>query len=558
MDKEKVARQEWFLVIVSCLLYLFLSLLVADHYGMTWDQAEADWCVAEKNLDYFLSLDKSHLDFENAYEYQPYPNHPRFFCRVNPWGVMYFGNLLSAVGCRIFFAGLKIADPFVAHHIPNFLMIASVLAIAYFFVGRRFGILSALLSLVAIIFQPRFFADSHFNTKDVPYACLMAFTLFSARRAVLDRSGWWMLLSAVLLGLSTATKLNSPLIPMIIFLWLLFSYSDIKSRYFKKTATSKKWFFIATIVAVPFVAFLSFLAVWPYMWFDTFSNLGKYLDHYLSLAGKGHPGIQWQTLLLFISVQPPPMLFFGLIGMGVCLYNIITARYREEMVFLLLWFTIPVARMLLPRMYNFDGVRHFIEYAIPWGIINGLGVGFCVTFVAKLVEKRLSKVIGYTIKCIVSLIFVGWLCWLVCYYHPYEIAYFNFIVGGLKGAQEKWDDASDYWGSSYRDGVKWFNSNAEYSSLIIVPISGYIIFANKEEWLRKDLQLVILEFQDTSSANEVVEYFKKKGFSSIYAIYITRRGWYNRFVNDVERSWKQVYAIEVDGYPILKIMKYQQ
>lgn len=558
MNKSNNLRLDLFLIIIFCIGYLVLSVSVANHYGMTWDQAEADWFVAEKNLDYLLSFDKSHLDFEIAYEYQPYPDHPRFFCRVNPWGVMYFGNFLSAIGCRVFFAGLRIvADPFTAHYIPNFLMITAVLAIVYFFIKRRWGVLCALISLSAIIFQPRFFAGSHINTKDIPYACLMTFTLFSARKAVLTRSGGWMFFSAVLFGLSTATKLNSPLILAIILLWVLFSYRDIQAGYFDKIEYSKKIFFTGAIISIPFVAFLSFLAVWPYMWLNTFSNISKYLGHYLSLAGKGPPCIQWNTLFLFISVQPPIMLVFGFVGIIVCLRNILLSRHREEMVFLMLWFVLPVGRMLLPRMYNFDGVRHFIEYAIPWGIINGIGVNAVLNVIVEFAKNRWGKIFGYTIEVVLPGFFIAWLCCLVYYYHPYEIAYFNFLVGGLKGAQEKWDDAGDYWGSSYRNGVKWFNENAEIGALILTPISGYIILANKEQWLRKDLRLAILEFQDTSSAEEVVRYFNGKGFSSIYAIYITRKGWYNRFVNDVERKWKQVHTIEVDGYPILKIMKYQ-
>jgi hypothetical protein len=42
--------------------------------------------------------------------------------------------------------------------------------------------------------------------------------------------------------------------------------------------------------------------------------------------------------------------------------------------------------------------------------------------------------------------------------HPYEYIYFNELVGGLKGADGRYE--TDYWGLSMREGMEWINREA--------------------------------------------------------------------------------------------------
>ena len=43
--------------------------------------------------------------------------------------------------------------------------------------------------------------------------------------------------------------------------------------------------------------------------------------------------------------------------------------------------------------------------------------------------------------------------------HPYQVAYYNAIVGGAGGASERYE--GDYWLSSYTEAVRWIQREVE-------------------------------------------------------------------------------------------------
>jgi len=551
---------KYFMPGLFCLVFLILALSTAPHYGITWDEAEGDWYTAERNLNYFLSFDRSWLDFSHPVKLPPMETHPRLFSHTEPWMTLYFGNLLSAIGCRIFFLKLGLMGAIEAHHLPNFLLVATVLALMFFFMRGKFGMLAAAISMFTIAFQPRFWADTHFNTKDLPYACIMAFTLLAARWSIINRSAKWMAIASALLGVAAATKLNVVLIPVIIAIWYLISYKDLRETNSggpKDKKNGRRNYFLYYLFLSPLIAFATFILVWPYLWFDTIERLGKFLGHYSQLASKGSPGIQWDTLLLFLSVQPPAMLIFGGVGVGIAIYNINRPGKREAFSFLLLWFSLPVLRTLMPHMYNFDGVRHFIEYAIPLGALAGIGAAAGVTWL-KDVGGKIVKSPGYlrvaAASVIVAAPFATWF-YTMAAMHPYEISYFNFLVGGLPGAQKRWNDAGDYWGSSCRQGIKWLNENAERNAAIAVPVGGYVVLSQKDMFMRKDLSVTITDFREEINQYDLVNAISGGEPKTIYAMYITRTGWYNTLVRQIDSNWILLYSVNVDGTPILKILK---
>lgn len=545
---------------VACLVYLILAISTAPHYGITWDEAEGDWYNAERNLNYLLSFDGAWLDFSQDAQFPPSTIHPRFLAYTPPWVTLYFGNLLSAIGCKIFFTKLGLMGAIEAHHMPNFLLVAGVLAAMFFLMREKFGLLPAIISLFTIAFQPRFWADTHFNTKDLPYACIMAFTLLAARKSIISRRAGWMVITSVLLGLSASTKLNAFLIPVIVVVWFLTSYREIKQTcepYSNERQGACKIYFIASLVLCPFIAFAVFIMVWPYLWFDTVARLQRFLEHYFVLAAQGSPGIQWDTLALFFSVQPPALLIFGTIGVGMALYNIIKSKNREISSFLLIWFALPVLRMLMPRMYNFDGVRHFIEYAVPFGAFAGLGAAESVKWIKTRIEKFSARPEFLGIAAAATIVAAPFFAWsyTMIRIHPNEVAYFNFLVGGLPGARARWKDATDYWGSSLRQGIKWLNDNAERNAVVVVPVGGYIVASEKDMFMRKDLRLFIIEMGDEINQYDLVNSISEDRPTTIYAMYVTRTGWYNNLAREIDSNWTLLYTINVDNTPILKILK---
>jgi hypothetical protein len=114
------------------------------------------------------------------------------------------------------------------------------------------------------------------------------------------------------------------------------------------------------------------------------------------------------------------------------------------------------------RIALFDGIRNFLLVWPPlavlsaWGLLQGLEVlQVHVPPAARpwLVPTALGAVLLMSMDSILL-------------YHPYEITYFNALVGGLPGAtrihfgQSVLDfEPRDYWGTSLRQTMRWVNEN---------------------------------------------------------------------------------------------------
>lgn len=548
--KEKIHK--FHNLLAACLICaIFISaLLTAKDYGITWDELP-ELYLAERNLRYVLTLDPSWLDFSAPVGFAIEGLHPYLPHGLSPERTFFFGNFLSSVGCYLFFEKLNLTDSVSAHHLPNKLLFAGMLAAVFIFVRRNFGASAAFAAIPAITFQPRLWADMQFNLKDFPYACMMAFALISIRNAVLKSSWKGILLSSVLLGLAGATKLNAGLIVLIVAIWIYFA-----RHVRKKTEGKEKTVFRISAGLSPMIAIVVYFLVWPFLWAHPIENFKEFLDFYFNRAFEGPPHFQWRNIYLFASVQPPAVLLFGTIGVAMAVYDAVNGKKRELNVLLLLWLFLPIIRVVLPKFYFFDGVRQIIEYSVPLGIFTGIGfVYFCKWFYALFLRSFPKKIAVGLVFFSAVVLPSGW-AYTMYKIHPYEIAYFNFLVGGTKGAQKKWPAATDYWGSSYRDGMKWLNQNAEPGSIIVVPVATHIVYDTRIIWLRNDLTVLSMFIDNFAPESKKILYeFYKNPRSPLFVMYITRRDWYTNLIYLLENRDKPIYTIMVDGAPILKIYK---
>jgi len=554
---NRPGKAEIILCAALCAFYFALMLLTSTHYGVTWDEPP-DWYIAHRNIGYLLTLDSKWIDFGHNFALYHGTDHPELYFSEQPLWTLYFGNLMSSIGCLIFYEKLGWLGAVEAHHLPNFLLVAAVLVAMFAHIRRNFDHVAAVVACLAIAFQPRFFADTHFNTKDIPYACLMAFTLLAARRGIIRMSPCWIFAASVLWGLAACASLNAGLIPVVLLFWYICSRNDIKASrlsppedYNHKRTRELR----LMLEGSPLIAFVAFVAVWPYLWTDTIYKTGEFLRYYFGVVSSGKGGIQWDTILLFLAVQPPAVLLFGGIGIASAIYNIIRRKNNEAGSFLLIWAVLPVLRMALPRVRNYDGVRHFIEYAVPLGALTGIGASMTLRWLAENIGKRLKRreIFGRILSgALVFAPFIPW-AWTMIKIHPHELVYFNFIAGGAKGAQERWSDATDYWGSSYREGMKWLNENTERGAWVVVPIAGHIVMSTRQMWMRNDLRTPGVG--QRISMDEFLGILGQAHEEPIYAMYITKKEWRDDVILKIESEWALRHSINVDGAPILKIYK---
>jgi hypothetical protein len=68
--------------------------------------------------------------------------------------------------------------------------------------------------------------------------------------------------------------------------------------------------------------------------------------------------------------------------------------------------------------------------------------------------------------------------------HPYEYIYYNELVGGVRGAEGRFD--LDYWCTSFREGIAVINQVAESEDHVALVPS----FSTASPFTREDLELV--------------------------------------------------------------------
>ena len=128
--------------------------------------------------------------------------------------------------------------------------------------------------------------------------------------------------------------------------------------------------------------------------------------------------------------------------------------------------------------------------------------------------------------------------------HPNENVYFNPLIGGLKGAQER---DFPYWGNTfgnaYRQAIQWINSNIPPNSTLV--LSQEIMTNLPSLWVRSDLTYTNIERSGYLKYGEyVIGLNSGTPFNEIY--YSSR--YYNRTLNPI-------YQIKVDDTSILNIWK---
>jgi 4-amino-4-deoxy-L-arabinose transferase-like glycosyltransferase len=532
-------------------LIILLAIVTTDDYGITWDWV-GDLYIAERNLNYLISGDPVWLNFNVPVDFSMEGRHPDLTHpdAPPPWRLLYFGAFLSSLGCKVFFQELGWVDAVTAHQLPNILLFGGALLLVYFFVRRSWGFSAALAALAAIAFQPRLWAHLHYNLKDFPYAALMAVTLLVARRAILERSWPMTVTGAALFGIAASTKPNAALILIIIGLWYPFT------RRLGRPA-ERKWSYRTALLAAPLVSLAIYILVWPYLWLDPVEILTTYFRYYIGHAATGPPHFQWDSLLRFLAVQPLAMFLFGGVGVTIAAVGIWKNRQREACLLLLLWLFLPVLRAVLPRVREYDGVRHYLEYAIPLGILGGIGFAVAMRWLHRQARERLPRIAA--VPVVLLLLFALPLHWGYRFVriHPHQLLHFNFLVGGLPGAAQRWSDATDYWGASYRQGSRWLSENAESEALVSVPVANHLAFATRRLWLRDDLVFLRMPMmQDILFPDSLarLQDCAERGERPIYVMYITRPEWYNPLVRVLEQlDIEPVHEILVDGVPILKI-----
>ncbi len=516
LAEQQMKKSTTYLLLAGMLFVVYVSVNVAtlDRYGITYDEPE-HWEFGDRYLEFYLTLDPKFLDFTSS-GWKP----------TATWPV---GPTLAAATAKLFCDWLGLVDRNDGHHLASILLMGLLLSTLFLFLAVHAGVATAILSVLALALQPRVWGDAHNNSQDIPHLVFYTMTILAFLHGMLRRRAVWILVSAVFWGLALGSKINAISVPMVIAPILL---SWLWAP--REQPASARW----SLLAYPFLALGVLLLVWPYFWQHPLDRL---LEFRSNLIRWGYAGpLIWQVAPIrdVLVTTPVPTVIFALTGVLTSVWRG-SPLGRPAISALLLWLVVPIARSSLPGVLNYDVIRRFMEYVPALAIFAGIGGAALIEWTSR--SGWLSR---HRVSWAVRAAVLGGFLWpivAIWQYFPYEGAYYNVLVGGLRGAQSRaFKHSTDYGVSAYREGIDWINRHADPNSFLIVHLPSPVPYYR----LRKDI---------TWSTHLWMDQLVSEG-RAVYLMYVTREPYdYNICV--AEAFHRPEHEIRRDGGTLLRIFK---
>lgn len=547
---------------IAC--FLIIAIKTLPDYGFTWDGA--DFYIGDKYFYFFKELNPDYLIFslDNIDLYNR-PDHPDFYYfsklfRDNPYWVWPVGSIASSCTKYIFFTRLAVMDAIDAHHIVVPLLAAVLIIALYVFAVKYIGWQAAVIAIVSLATYPRFWAHLHNNTKDIPSTVMFSLVILSGYHAVRKRRPQLIIATGFLWGLALASKANAVfVVPILVPFLVAEAWMHRKRVNWILTRPSLLAFFSVIPVAI-----LTMFLVWPYLLLEFPENALTYLKYLMTRGGDGDPGWNIIPLTYAVTTMPIPVIILLTIGLGKIAATTIRQRSLDSLhLLIVLWLIIPVLRVSIPYANDFDGIRHWMEFLPAAAIIAGIGGATLLDSLRLITRRFLSN--GWASQSamrtglfllMVTIYFLPVIAWNT-QNHPNQIVFFNAMIGRLAGAQQRGlPEATDYWGSSYRSGIKWLNEHAPERSLLLTGVGEHIVHIVEKVWLRDDIVNARIPLHpNTQEVSPELLNIVDTYDGDVYLMYITRQEHYSPFLKTLDATLAPVFEITVDGGSILKILR---
>jgi hypothetical protein len=421
-----------------------------DDSGATWDESvQAEY--AELVLAYFRSGGEDR--------------------RCNEYlDLRYYGPLFELVP-----AALSEGEPFDAGARHLFMGLVALLALplAAFCAWSLADEVSGFVAMLALVTLPRFVGHAFTNSKDVPLA--VATCAYAALLMVLVGRGGPSLrkgaATGVVLGIALAARPGAfPLLAV----WLVGALAAwVVSDRFGRRSEAKRESREETLLATRRAGSAAALAlaigwtlmVLPWPWAHA-APLARPLESMAAsarfpatvpvlfegvvLQGAEVP-LSYLPKMLAITT-PIPHLLLALAGLSVLVWRVLRSPASERALRSVVFLAFPLLPLIAyfvvhPEIY--DGVRHFLFLFPLFAILVAVGVSGIVSAAPPRFRRVLAAGLGASLllplPAMVKL-------------HPYQVAYFNSLVGGLPGAEGRYD--TEYWLASHGEALDWINARA--------------------------------------------------------------------------------------------------
>jgi len=255
--------------------------------------------------------------------------------------------------------------------------------LAYRLFGSR---LVALLAMLLFLLHPRIYANSFFNTKDVPFLSMFMVALYLTHRAFRRDSVWAFALCGVAVGLLVNVRvIGVMLIPAVLGMLALDAF------YAMRRGNMRVKRILANICAFSAICAATIYAAWPALWrdpmtiIDALETMSSHPIHVVTLF-RGElvrwPNVPWDYIPTWALITTPPAaLALAAVGIG-CLARLCAADWRGALanstarfgLLTLACLILPVAAVIALNSNLYNGWRQMYFLYAPICVLAAFGL----------------------------------------------------------------------------------------------------------------------------------------------------------------------------------------
>ena len=234
---------------------------------------------------------------------------------------------------------------------------------------------------------------------------------------------------------------------------------------------------IPTLIAYAVTAIIIMYLTWPYLWTNPLGNFiasiktmslypwsGQVLFNGQQFASTELPA-SYLPVLLGLQLTEP---LWALTLIGVVVAGIRLREKRELIELSILWLILPLFGFIVMRTALYDNFRQVFFILPPLFWLAGIAIEQ-----VKRPAFQMALIVLAALPGIVDGIRL----------HPYEYIYYNRFIGGVDGAQGRFE--LDYWGASYREAAEFVNTTAPANATVWIEGPSQLF----ELYAREDLKL---------------------------------------------------------------------
>jgi hypothetical protein len=425
--------------LAACILLaatLALGGMAHRNYGIAWDEP-LQRVIGQRTYDYVFNGDKTLNDFKNR-----------------DYGVAVELPLIvleKALGLK------DTREVYRMRHLAIhlfFLLSAFAFYLLIWILYRNKPL--AIAGYLMLLLSPRIYAQSFYNSKDIPFMCMFILCFLVCAIAFRDKKFRHFILFGILSGLLINIRIMGIIIPAVVTILVLI---DLIREHDRKKMLARYIVYLVITVAVVFIS-------WPWLWEDpegrfriAFSNMSKFRwDNNILMNGSfvRASAVGWKYFPQWFGLTTPFVyLLLGLSGFIFLVLNfsrkpldfIRQSNDRNQLIFLAC-FAGPVLAVIVLHSVLYDAWRqlYFVYPAFLLIAIYGL---------SSLLKSRVCS--GDLPKAAVSMILVVSFAGTgitMMKSHPFEDVYFNVLLPKKSQYLRKTFEL-DYWGTSYKQALEY-------------------------------------------------------------------------------------------------------